>query len=208
MGSGLVFYTHPMSRGRIARWMLEEVGAPYETVLITLGQPNDALRAINPMVKVPALVHRGRTVTETAAICAYLADSFPAARLAPSEAERADYYRWLFFTAGPVESALLDRALGLEVPPERQSSVGYGTFARMVDALEQAVSAHPYVAGDRFTAADVYVASLIESGTSFLGLPKREAFTPYLSRTWARPAAVRAREIDDTLIRNYAAALG
>jgi len=206
MAGELTLYTAPMSRGRIARWMLEEVGEPYDTVLLDLRNPPADYRRINPMGKVPAIVHRGRAVTEAAAICAYLADAFPSAKLAPNEAERASYYRWLFFASGPVEAAMIDAALGVQVPAESERMVGYGSHARAVDALEQAVSAHDFVAGPRFTAADVYVASQIGWGTGTGGLPKRPAFDAYLGRTLGRPAAVRAREIDDEHIRRYAAA--
>jgi glutathione S-transferase len=207
MADNLTFYTTPMSRGRTVRWMLEEVGAPYETVLLDLATIADAeaYRAVNPMMKVPSIVHAGRAVTETAAICAYLAEAFPKAGLAPSDAERADYYRWLFFAAGPVEAASVNRFLKVEVPPGMERMVGYGTFERTVDALEQGVSAHDYIAGDRFTAADVYVGSQVGWLTQVGVLPKRDAFAAYLGRIVGRPAAVRAREIDDALIAKAAA---
>src|SRR5579863_1352119 len=114
MANDLVFYTNPMSRGRVIRWMLEEVGQPYRTEVLdyatTLKAPE--YLAINPMGKVPALRHGDTVVTETAAICAYLADAFPAAGLAPPPGHklRAPYYRWLFFTAGPLEAALSNKA--------------------------------------------------------------------------------------------------
>ncbi|WP_374570096.1 glutathione S-transferase family protein [Phenylobacterium sp.] len=206
MSGDLVFYTNPMSRGRIARWMLEEVGAPYETVLLdfsTTAKTDEYLR-LNPMGKVPAIVHRGHVVTECAAICAYLAEAFPDAGLAPAEDERADYYRWLFFAAGPLEQAVVNHSLGLDPPAERRAMVGYGSYDLAVDTLETAVSAHPYVAGERFTAADVYVGSQIGWGMSFGALPKRPAFEAYMGRIFMRPAAVRARQIDDDLIAKAA----
>lgn len=205
--SELVFYTNPMSRGRIARWMLEEVGAPYETVLLdfTSGAKSEDFLRINPMGKVPTIVHGGRVVTEGAAICAYLAEAFPEAGLAPTKAELADYYRWLFFAAGPVEQAVVNHSLGLDAPADRQAMVGYGTYDLTVDTLEMAVSAKPYIAGDRFTAADVYVGSQVGWGVNFGTLPKRPAFEAYLSRVYERPAAVRAREIDDALIAKASA---
>ena len=198
----LIFYTNPMSRGRIARWMLEEIGAPYETVLLDFADSMKAADylAVNPMGKVPAIEHDGRVVTEGAAICAYLADAFPEAGLAPTEAERADYYRWMFFAAGPVEAAITNGALGVTVPDERKAMVGYGSLDDVVAVLERAVTVNPYFAGDRFTAADVYAGSQIAWGTMFGTLPKREAFDAYLARINDRPAAVRAREIDDALI--------
>ena len=195
----LTFYTNPMSRGRIARWMLEEVGEPYETVLTGWEEKPAGLLEANPLGKVPTIIHDGVIVTEAAAVCAYLAEAFPEKGLAPRGAERGPYYRWMFFTAGPLEAAMMDKALGAEVPPDREGMVGYGSFARAVDTLEQAVSATEYIAGDRFTAADVYVGSAVGWFTQFGMLEKRESFTGYLGRLWDRPAWVRAREIDDAL---------
>lgn len=200
----LTLYTNPMSRGRIARWMLEEVGQPYETVVLDYGttMKGAAYLAINPMGKVPAIKHGETIVTECAAICAYLADAFPAANLAPPPGDkaRAAYYRWMFFAAGPVEAASTNNALGFVVPAERTRMAGYGTLAEVVDALEGAVSGRDYIAGDRFSAADVYVGSQIGWGMQFGWLEKRPAFEAYWERVGNRPAAVRAREIDDALI--------
>lgn len=198
----LTFYTNPMSCGRIIRWMLEEVGAPYETELLdfaTTAKTPEFL-ALNPMGKVPAIVHDARVVTEGAAICAYLAEAFPQANLAPTADERADYHRWLFFAAGPVEAAVTNRSLGVEVAADKRGMVGYGDYDSVVATLERAVSAHPYIAGDRFTAADVYVGSQVGWGLMFGSLPKRDAFAAYWSRLTDRPAAIRAREVDDALI--------
>lgn len=201
MTGQLTFYTNPMSRGRVARWMLEEVGQPYETVLLdyaTTMKAPDYL-AIHPLGKVPALKHGDVVVTETAAICTYLADAFPDAGLAPAAGSlgRAAYYRWLFFAAGPLEAAVIDRALGIEIPAEKRAMVGYGSYDEVVDVLDAHVGAHDYVAGDRFSAADVYLGAQIGWGTQFGTLPKRASFDAYLGRIMDRPAAVRAREIDD-----------
>ena len=202
----LTFYTNPMSRGRIARWMLEETGAPYETVVLgydltAAGSMKGAdYLAINPMGKVPAIVHDGRVVTEGAAICAYLAEAFPDGGLAPTADERADYYRWLFFAAGPAEQAVTNKSMGFAPTTEQGRMAGYGNFDLMVDVLEQAVSAHDYIAGDRFTAADVYAGSQIAWGKQFGSLPQRDAFDADLARILARPAYKRAVEIDDALI--------
>jgi glutathione S-transferase len=199
----LVFYTNPQSRGRIVRWMLEEVGAPYRTELLdydtTMKAP--AYLAINPMGKVPALRHGETIVTEAAAICAYLADAFPAAGLAPAAGDllRGPYYRWLFFAAGPVEAAVSNRMLGLVVPPEREKMIGYGTYAAVIEALEAAVSRGDYLVGDRFTAADVYAGSHIGFGMQFGTIDKCPSFERYWSRLSARPAALRAKKIDDDL---------
>ncbi|MDH7974872.1 glutathione S-transferase family protein [Sphingomonas sp. AR_OL41] len=202
MSADLIFYTNPISRGRIVRWMLEEVGAPYETVLLDYASTlkEAAYLAINPMGKIPAIVHRGEVVTECAAICAYLADAFPAAGLAPATSDRAAYYRWLFFAAGPVEQAITNTSMGLAPTEQQQRMAGYGSLDRVVDVLEKAVAVHPYVAGDRFTAADVYVGAQIGWGMQFGTLPKRDAFIAYGERVMARDAYKRATGIDDALM--------
>jgi glutathione S-transferase len=200
--SDLIFYTNPMSRGQIVRWMLEEIGAPYEQHLLDYGTTMKApdYLAINPMGKVPAISHKGRVVTETAAICAYLADAFPEAGLAPALSDRADYYRWLFFAAGPVEAAFGNKGAGLEPPADKQMMIGYGSFEATIDALESAVAGKSYVAGDRFSAADAYVGSMINFMIVFGMLAPRPAFTAYIEGLTARPACIRAKEIDDALI--------
>jgi len=202
MASNLVFYTNPMSRGRIIRWMLEETGADYETVVLDYASTmkQEPYLSINPMGKVPAIVHNGHVVTECAAICAYLADAFPAAGLAPSTTDRADYYRWLFYAAGPVEQAVTNKSMGVEPTEQQQRMAGYGNYDLAVDTLEKAVSAHPYIAGDSFTAADVYIGSQIGWGTQFGTLPKRDAFTDYLGRIMSRDACKRANDLDNALM--------
>ena len=199
----LTFYTHPMSRGRIVRWMLEEVGEPYDTELLEMGgsiKGADYL-AINPMGKVPAIRHGDRVVTECAAICAYLADAFPAAGLAPATDDRADYYRWLFFAAGPLEAAVSNSALGLAVPAEREATVGYGNLATVIDTLETAVTGREFVAGDQFSAADVYVGSHIGWGFQMGTIDQRPALAEYCSHVQSRPAHLRATGIDDALVQ-------
>lgn len=196
----LTFYTNPMSRGRIARWMLEEVGQAYDTVLTGWGEKPAALLAANPLGKVPTITHGDQVVTEAAAICAYLAEAFPESGLAPGPTERAAYHRWMYFAAGPLEAAMMDRALGVEIPADKEGMVGYGSFARAVDTLEHGLSRHDYVAGSRFTAADVYVGSAVGWFTQFGMLEQRPVFTNYLARLWDRPAWVHARAIDDELM--------
>jgi len=200
--SDLTFYTNPMSRGRIVRWMLEETGADYDTEIMGYADSMkaDAYLAINPMGKVPAIVHKGKVVTECAAICAYLGDAFPDAGLAPATSDRADYYRWLFFAAGPVEHAVTNHAAGFVPAPERGRMFGYGNYDLMVDVLEKAVAAHPYIAGDAFTAADVYVGSQVIWGQQFGTLPKRDAFAAYAERLTGRDAYKRAGAKDDALM--------
>jgi glutathione S-transferase len=208
MSNDLVFYTNPQSRGRIARWMLEESGADYRTEIIDYATRMKSAEylAINPMGKVPAIVHHGKVVTEGAAICAYLADAFPEAGLAPRPEERADYYRWLFFAAGPVEQAVTNNYAKFDPSPEQARSFGYGNYAATVDVLEAAVSAHDYIAGDRFTAADVYVGSAVGWGVLFGTLPKRDAFVAYFERLSGREAFVRAAAKDDALAAETAPA--
>lgn len=201
MADELVLYTNPRSRGRIVRWMLEEVGQPYRVEVLDYGttMKAPAYLAINPMGKVPALRHGNAVVTEAAAICAYLADAFPQAKLAPPPGDRlrAPYYRWLFFAAGPIEASVSNKTFGFKVPPERESSIGYGTFERVMKTLEAAVSAGDYLLGDKFSAADVYVGSQIGFGLMFGTIEKLPAFESYWKRLTARPAYVRARELDD-----------
>jgi len=210
MTDELVFYTNPMSRGRIARWMLEEVGAPYRTEILDYetSLKGPAYLAINPMGKVPAIKHRDTVVTEGAAICAYLADAFPQAGLAPPPGDRGAYYRWLFFAAGPVEAAVTNKSMGFELPEGGSRMAGYGCFDDVMNALEGAVSKTDHVAGDAFTAADVYFGSQIGWGLQFGSIEKRPAFERYWARISERPAAVRAREIDDALIAAKSAPAG
>jgi glutathione S-transferase len=199
MADEILFYTNPMSRGRIARWMLEEIGAPYRTEILQFGttMKDDSYKAVNPMGKVPAIIHGKKTVTECAAICAYLADAFPEKGLAPLLADRADYYRWMFFAAGPLEAAVSNRALGFEVPPGRERMIGYGSFADVMDALEFALRSNSYIAGEKFSAADVYVGSQIGWGLQFGSIEKRPAFEQYFGRIALRDAYQRAVEKDD-----------
>jgi len=204
MADELILYTNPMSRGRIARWMLEETAQPYRTEILdyatTMKAP--AYLAVNPMGKVPALRHGDIVVTETPAICAYLADAFPQARLAPPAGDRlrGPYYRWLFFTAGPIEAAVSNKALGFVVPQDRERMMGYGNMAQVMTTLETAVSRADYLIGDNFTAADLYVGSAIGFGMMFGTIEKRPAFERYWQRVSARPACKRAKELDDALV--------
>jgi glutathione S-transferase len=205
---GIDFYTNPMSRGQIIRWMLEEVGEPYTQHIIqydeqgdgTVSMRDDAYATVNPMKKVPAIVHNGKTVTECAGIIAYLADAYADKGLGPREEEKADYYRWLFFAAGPVEAAVTNHAVGWNPSPERERMFGYGTYDRTVDTLAAHFANNDYVCGDRFTAADVYVGSQVLWGTQFGTMPKRPEFEAYAARLGERDAYQRAKEIDDKLI--------
>jgi glutathione S-transferase len=197
--SDLILYTNPQSRGQIVRWMLEEVGAPYETRILdyaTTLKGADYL-AINPMGKIPAIQHGGKVVTEVAAICAYLADAFPEAGLAPSPAERADYYRWLFFASGPIEHAFSNKAAGFEPTPERERMFGYGNFALTIDTAAGALEGKTYIAGDRFSAADLYLGSQLGFMLMFGMLEPRPVFHDYVARVTDRDAYRRAKALDE-----------
>ncbi len=193
--SGLTLYSNPQSRGLIAQWMLAELGQPYDLVNLDYGMSMKApdYLAINAMGKVPALVHEvdgdRRVVTEAAAICAYVAEAFPEAGLLPDAKGRAAYFRWMFFAAGPVEAAIMDRHMQVEVSDEQKMMVGYGRYDEAVAALEGAMPAgEAWIAGDRFTAADVYVGSTVDWGIKFGTLPDRSGFRAYAERLRARPA--------------------
>ena len=198
MADDLIFYTNPMSRGRIIRWMLEEVGATYRTEIVDYSvMKDDKYLAINPMGKVPAIRHGDTIVTECPAICAYLADAFPDAGLAPPPAERGAYYRWLFFAAGPVEAATTNQAMGFEPPAEKQGMVGYGNYKAVMDTLEKALAGGGYIAGDRFSAADLYLGSHITWGLQFGTIEERPGFTEYRALVTDRDAYRRANKLDD-----------
>lgn len=202
--ANLTFYTNPMSRGRIARWMLEEVGAAYDTVYLSYGDTmkDDEYLSINPMGKVPAIKHGDTVVTECAGICAYLADAFPAASLAPPPTQRGDYYRWMFFAAGPVESATMNKAMNISSEGHEQMA-GYGDFETTRSTLIKAVSGPSFICGEQFTAADVYVGSQVAWGLQFGTIPADPALEAYRDRVHARPAFARATEIDDAAMAEH-----
>lgn len=195
MTKELVFYTNPQSRALIVHWMLEEIGAPYSVEVKDYGTTMKAPEylAINPMGKVPAIRHGDTVVTETAAICAYLADAFPHANLAPAPEARGDYYRWLFFAAGCVDPATSNHAAGWDpATPEMQGRFGYGCYAAVIDTLAKAVAGRRYIAGDQFTAADIYVGSIIGFCMRFGVIDKRPEFEAYWTGLENRPARLRA----------------
>ncbi len=195
MSKELILYTHPQSRGAIVQWMLEEIGQPYTVRVLDYSTTMKAPEylALNPMGKVPALQHGEVIVTETAAICAYLADAFPQAELAPALEDRGEYYRWLFFAAGCGEPAMFDQSAGwIPETVELQSSLGYGTFEKTFDTLASWLADRTYVAGDRFTAADVYVGSLLRFGMDFNLIPRKPEFEAYVAPFLERPARKQA----------------
>jgi glutathione S-transferase len=198
----LTFYTNPMSRGRIVRWMLEELGQPYETVVLDYGRAMKApaYLAVNPMGKVPAVAHGARVVTECAAICTYLADAFPKAGLLPDD--RAAFYRWMFFAAGPMEQAIVNTSFGWKPGTMHEAGrTGYGSLENVLAAISGHLEQNAFVAGDRFSAADVYVGSQIGWGLQFGTISPTPALTDYWDRIKTRPAALRAIAMDDALIK-------
>ncbi|WP_369933565.1 glutathione S-transferase family protein [Xanthomonas tesorieronis] len=204
MSNQIVLYTHPLSRGRLARWMLEETGLPYEAVILDYGtmMKTPEYLAINPMGKVPALTHGSAVVTENVAICAYLADLVPERQLAPPPGSpaRADYYRWLAFLTGPVESLLTAKEAGALAPAR---SAGYGNEADLLRTLEQAVAGREHLVGDRFSAADLYATGVLGFYLRTGVLEPRPAFAAFVQRHLARPAALRAKALDDALVAAY-----
>jgi len=208
--SDLTFYTNPMSRGQTVRWMLEEVGHPYDTEILDYGTTMKAepYLSINPMGKVPAIRHKGRVVTEVAAICCYLADAFPEADLAPPPADRADYYRWIFFTSGPIEAAFTNKSMGWEAPAERQAMLGYGSYDTALATLEAYLASKPFITCDRFTAADLFVGAYVNFMLEFKLVDPRPTFTDYAARMTDRDAYRRAKAIDGKLIAEMKAKEG
>jgi len=198
----LVFYTNPQSRGQTARWMLEEIGQPYDTEILDYASTmkQEPYLSINPMGKVPAIVHKGKVVTEVAAIVCYLAETFPQAGLAPRDDERADYFRWIFFTAGPIEAAFSNKSAGWEPDADKQRMFGYGTYDLAIDTLEKALAGKRFISGNRFTAADLLVGAYVNFMLRFKLLEPRPVFTDYASRMTDRDAYRRAQEIDGRLI--------
>jgi glutathione S-transferase len=193
----------PPSRASIARWMLEETGKPYDTKILDRSKEEqrgaDYLK-INPMGKVPALMHGDVLVTEASAVCLYLADVFPEAKLGKPVGDelRGQFLKWLFFAPSCIEPAVLDVAFPRKEPAPR-GAVGYGDFQTVMDVVADAVRGRPYIVGDTFTAADVVIGSQLGWGQSFGVIPKREEFNSYLAGLQARSAYKRGVELDAAL---------
>lgn len=198
------FYTNPMSRGQIARWALHEAGAEYEPVIVDWKDKPAEFLAANPMGKVPTLVHHAlsgdRVITEAAAICCYLADEHPLHELCPRETERADYYRWMFFAAGPIEQMTTAKALNFTPTPEQERMVGFGSADRTLAVLHGWLDGREWVCGERFTMADVYLGSQVDWGLTFGTIPPEPAFVAYAERLRERPAYRESKTIDNALI--------
>ncbi len=199
------FFTVPMSRGQIARWALHEAGADYAQVVVEWANRPLELAAANPMNKVPTLIHHApegdRIITECAAICAYLADVHPEAGLLPQPHEKADYFRWLFFAAGPMEQAVIGRTLGWNVPEGKEGTAGFGSYERVIVAIDGLLSTRDWVCGARFTMADVYVGSQIDWGLNFGSIPPLPSFAAYAERIRTRAGYQAAKAIDRALIK-------
>lgn len=201
----LTFYTNPMSRGRIVRWMLEEVAQPYDTIVLDYGTTMKApdYLAINPMGKVPAVKHGDRVITECAAICTYLAETFPSAGLMPED--RASFFRWMFFGAGPLEQAVVNTSFGWKPgTPQEAGRTGYGSLDQVTGALTAHLAGRDYMVGNSFSAADVYLGSQIGWGLQFKTIPANDTLAAYWNRVKTRPALARANALDDALMKKDA----
>ncbi len=204
------FFFNPMSRAQIARWALHEAGADYEPVLVEWDNKPQALLDANPMGKLPTIIHHhssgDHAVSEAAAVCHYLAE-MSAPDLLPRDDEKADYFRWLFFTAGPLEAAATAKAFGFDSgdDPKKQMTVGWGSYDKAVSALEGWFDGHDYVCGDRFTMADVYVGSQVDWGQQFGTIPERPSFGAYAERIRARDAYKASKAIDNPLMEQMLA---
>lgn len=200
----ITFFYNPMSRAQIARWALHEAGADYEPVFVDWANKPQALLDANPMGKLPTIIHHHgghhHVVTEAAAICHYLALVYTSCNLSPREHEAADYFRWLFFAAGPVEQAVTNHAFGWNPDEKQQMSVGFGSYERTIDALSGWFEDRDFVCGGRFTMADVYVGSAVDWGMAFGTMPKRPSLEAYQARCQARAAYQAAKAIDEKLI--------
>jgi len=210
MTDQVILYMSPMSRGRMVHWMLEELGAPYRIELVNLEKgehKNSAFLAINPMGKVPAIVHKGAVVTETGAILTYLADAFASAGLAPAltDPKRGPYLRWMFFAASCIDAAMIDRMLS-RPEPERSGAIGYGKHEHVFETLENALTPGPYLLGERFSTPDLFIAGQLGFGMMMKGLEPRPAFQAYVEKIQARPAAKRTNELSGELIARLKAA--
>lgn len=203
--AAFTFYTVAMSRGQISHWALHEAGADYAHVMMEWDTRPESYRAINPMNKVPALVHHTPAgdliITECAAINHYLAETHPEAGLLPEAHEKAAYFRWLFFAAGPLEQAVMARMLGWELPEGKGATAGFGSLELALDALDGWLSSHDFAAGSRFTMADTYVGSQFVWGLRFGTIPERPSFRAYVERITQRPAYAEANAIDGAIIK-------
>ena len=191
-------YYCPQTRAFTSLWMMEEAGQPYEIVRVDIrapGHPTEAYKKINPMGKVGALEDNGVGFGETAAILLYVADKFPQTKLAPppTDPRRGRFLQWLMFDATTIEPVMMERRTGTK-PNSFQA--GWGDYDRAMNALEAAMKPGPWLLGDQFTAADLYIASGLNFGMQFGMIDKRPAFVAFVERATARPAFKRAQDIE------------
>lgn len=193
---------HPYSRAAATVWVLEEVGCDYELEYVDLGrgeQKETRVRALNPMGKLPTLIDGDAVVSEAAAIAVYLADRHALGRLAPEldAPERGTYLRWCFYAPSVIEPGCMAHSSKWEY---RASAAGFGTYDEMLDTITAAIGDGPWLLGDRFTMADVVFGGTVRYMTMFGMLDKRPEYLSYVERLSARPAAQRARAINDRII--------
>jgi glutathione S-transferase len=206
--AALTLYHAVPSRSSVSLWMLEETGQPFDLHVLNLKTGENRrpeYLAINPMGKVPALRHGDTIITESAAICCYLADAFPEAGLAIpiGHAARGTYVKWLFFGPGVLEPAVTDRAFKRAEDAPR-SVLGYGDFDTTMDVVARALTPGPFLMGEKFTAADVVIGSALRWGMQFKLIPERKDFVDYVARCADRPAAKRATARDEQLAKAQA----
>jgi glutathione S-transferase len=200
--STVTLYHSPNTRSSAALTLLEELGAPYELKVLNMkaGEQRQAdYLAINPMGKVPAVVHDGALITEQPAVFIYLADLFPAAGLAPPIGDplRGPYLRWMVFYGSSFEPAVIDRAMKRE--PAAMATSPYGDYDTMLRTLTGQLAKGPYLLGERFSAADVLWGTALAWTTAFDLVPKLPAIQAYIERVAARPAVARVKAKDAEL---------
>lgn len=207
MANAPTLYHCPQTRANTTLWLNEELGSPCEIAVINLktgDQKAPEYLAINPMGKVPALEHNGTVVTETGAICAYLADAFPQPGLAPAldDPARGTYYRWMFFASGCIEPTMMDKLSG--TVRENTASAGHGALQDVLRCVEHALQRGPYLLGDRFSAADVVFGSTVNFAMLFGAFEKQPLMVDYVDRLMARPAAQSAQQKNAELAQQMA----
>ena len=207
----ITLFHSPQSRSSGALTLLEELGAPYQLHVLNMKageQRRPEYLAINPLGKVPAILHRGELITEQVAIFIYLADLFPAAGLAPiiGDTRRGVYLRWLIYYASCYEPALVDRAMQREPAPHATSP--YGTFDTMLETILRQIRDQPYLLGDTISAADILWGNALNWGVMFKLVPEDKAVTDYVARIVQRPAAIKVASMDSELAAEHQKALG
>jgi len=199
----LTLYHAAPSRSSVVHWMLEEIGEPYDLNVLKLSagdQRKADYLAINPQGKVPALRHGDVVITEVAAICAYLADAFPQAKLAVpiGDPRRGVYFQWLFFGPSCIEPAMMDKSFPRNPAPP-PTALGYRDLDTLLDVLVKAIGNGPHLMGEQFTAADVVIGAGLRWGMAFKMIPERPALVAYVERLAQRPAWQRAEAKDKDL---------